>query len=69
MSLRMGVTEREERIIRKMVNEGASWKEVYAQLDDCDAAYVKANFYDVMVSEALGESTKPDTKPATTPAK
>lgn len=45
MSLRLGVTAREEFHMRQAIKAGKSWPEIRAELQDVDAEYVFENIY------------------------
>jgi hypothetical protein len=66
MSLRLGITAKEEVKMRLMVADGATWPEVYATLLDVNPDYVRKNLYDPMVAALAppADSGKPPPAPA-----
>jgi hypothetical protein len=51
MALRMGVTLREEFIIRRGIVAGKEWPELAVELTDCDLAYVKEFIYEPLLDQ------------------
>jgi hypothetical protein len=48
MTIRVGVTQQEEKAMQKIIAEGGSWADCMAVLNDVDYEYVKAKLFDPM---------------------